>query len=331
VPEPLHVGVMTSASGAPMAAALTGTDGLTVTRIVIPEDLPHVIDELDVLLVSNDFYHPSVAALVEHAPRLRYLHFVSSGFDNLREHGAPAHLAVSRGGPSHAGTVAEHAVTLLLALLRRIPEFERHRVARNWDRQGFRARIGSLEGATVLIVGFGAIGQRVATRLRPFEARIVGMLRHPPPAEIAALADEIVQPAALHAQLAVADAVILSVPLSTETERLIGARELAAMKPSAYLINVARGGVVDEPALIAALAAKRIAGAGLDVFADEPLPPQSPLWSFEGVILSPHVAGSGSAAGTERVIALARENLERFRRGAPLVNPIPGFAAGRTP
>jgi phosphoglycerate dehydrogenase-like enzyme len=330
VPDALHVGVMTSASGAPMTAALTGTDGLTVTRIVRPEDLSHHIDVLDALLVSNDFYHPNVAALLAGAPRLRYVHFVSSGFDNLREHGAPPHLAVSRGGPSHAGTVAEHAVTLLLALVRRVVEFERNRAAPLWDRQGFRARIGSLEGATVAILGFGAIGQRVARRLRPFDAQLIGMLRSTPEPEIAALADEIVHPGALHETLARADAVVLSVPFSPETERLIGARELAVMKPGAYLINVARGGVVDEPALSDALAEHRIAGAGLDVFADEPLPPESRLWRLDNVILSPHVAGSGSSAGTERVIALARENLERFRTGTPLLNPIPGFAGGRT-
>ena len=314
-----------------MTAALTGTDGLVVTRVERPDDLPRYIDALDVLLVSNDFYHPSVAKLVERAPRLRYVHFVSSGFDNLREHGAPARLAVSRGGPSHAGTVAEHAVTLLLALVRHVAEFERNRIAKFWDRQGLRGRLSSLEGATVLIVGFGAIGQRVAQRLRPFEARIVGMLRHEPAPEIAGLADAIVHPNALHAALDQADAVILSVPLSAETEKLIGARELAAMKPSAYLVNVARGGVVDEAALIDALTARRIAGAGLDVFADEPLAPENPLWRLDNVILSPHVAGAGSSAGTDRVIALARENLERFRSGRPLLNPIAGFGERTTP
>ena len=127
---------------------------------------------------------------------------------------------------------------------------------------------------------------------------------------------------------ALVNAAILAVPLSGETDRLIGRAELEAMKGRAILVNVARGGVVDERALIDALRAGRIAGAGLDVFAEEPLPADSPLWSLDNVILSPHVAGSGSAAGTERVIALARENLDRFRRGAPLVNPIPGFAAG---
>jgi phosphoglycerate dehydrogenase-like enzyme len=325
VHEPLHVGVMTSGSGAPMTAALTEAAGIIVTRVERPEDLPRFIDSFDALLVSNDFYHPSVAALVGRAPRLRYLHFVSSGFDNLREHGAPARLAVSRGGQSHAGTVAEHAVTLLLALVRRVPEYERNRVTPFWDRQGFRERMGSLEGATVLIIGFGAIGQSAARRLRPFETRIIGMQRHNPTPEVAALADAIVHPEALLATLAEADALLLAVPLSAETEGLIGSRELRAMKPTAYVINVARGGVVDEAALIDALATKRIAGAGLDVFANEPLAPDSPLWNFENVILSPHVAGSGSTAGTERVVALARENLERFRSGAPLLNPVAGF------
>lgn len=314
-----------------MTAALSGVAGLTVTRVERPADLPQHISALDALLVSNDFYHPSVAELVGRAPRLRYIHFVSSGFDNLRAHGAPSRLAISRGGPSHAGTVAEHAVTLLLALLRRVVEYERNRLAAHWDRQGFRSRMSSLEGARVLIVGFGSIGQLIAQRLRPFDAHITGMLRHEPAPEVAELADAIVHPDALHAALAEADAVILSLPLATETANLIGAREFAAMKPSAYLINVARGGVVDEAALIDALASRRIAGAGIDVYSGEPLAPESPLWRLENVILSPHVAGAGSSAGTGRVIALARENLERFRSGQPLLYPIAGFGEGTSP
>ena len=311
-----------------MTAALTGVEGLAVTRVETPADLGRHIDGLDALLTSNDFYLASVAELVGRAPRLRYVHFVSSGFDNLREHGAPRRLAISRGGPSHAGTVAEHAVTLLLALLRRVTEYERNRIAAVWDREGLRKRMSSLEGANVLVVGFGAIGQRLAQRLRPFEAHVTGMLRRDPPPEVAALADAIVHPDTLHAALAGADAVVLSLPLSAETEKFIGARELAAMKPGAYLVNVARGGVVDEAALIDALSSRRISGAGLDVFADEPLAPESPLWRLDNVILSPHVAGAGSSAGTGRVIALARENLERFRSGRPLLNPIPGYGEG---
>ncbi|HXP93098.1 MAG TPA: D-2-hydroxyacid dehydrogenase [Candidatus Binatia bacterium] len=318
----LTVGVMTSQSGAPMTEALSGTDGLLVQRIERPSELHRFIRDLDVLLVSNDFYQAGVAELVRKASRLRYLHFVSSGFDNLRLHGAPHHLALSRGGQSHSSTVAEHAVTLLLGLVRRLPELERNRLAALWDRDGLRKTLASIEGKTVLIVGFGAIGQQVARRLGPFDARVVGVMRSAPEPEVAALAERIVQPDALHGELAEADAVILSLPLSIETKKFIGARELAAMKPSAYLVNVARGGVVDQAALIEALAARSIAGAGLDVFEEEPLAPESPLWRLDNVILAPHVGGAGSRAGTDRVIALARENLERFRSGRELLNRV---------
>jgi len=318
---------MSSSNGELLAAALRAVDGLAVTHVERPEELQRSIDGFDVLLVNNRWYHPEVAALVARAPRLRYLHFISSGVENLVRNGAPSRLIVSRGGgPSHAVTVAEHAVTLLLGLMRQLPQLERNRAAAAWSREELRARTRSLEGATVLIVGFGAIGQEAALRLRPFQARIVGMLRSEPPADVAALADEIVHPGALHAALATADAVILSVPLSAETEHLIGAPELAVMKSSAYLVNVARGGLIDDAALIDALAAHRIAGAGLDVFDPEPLPADSPLWRLDNVILSPHAAAAGSSAGKDRVAALALDNIERFRSGVPPLNLIAGFA-----
>lgn len=326
--EVLNVGVMTSKSGPLLAPALAEFPGLNVTWIEGPDYLAAHIDRLDVLFASNDFYLGNVAELVHRAPRLRYLQIVSSGFDNLKLHGAPARLVVARGGPNHAPTVAEHAVTLLLGLLRRLPDLERNRAnARRWERYALRERIGSLENQDVLIVGFGAIGTEIARRIRPFRARAIGMLRHDPAPDVAALADRIVRPAELLAVLPQVDAVILALPLNDETAKTIGARELAAMKRSAYLINIARGGVVDQAALIDALEAGTIAGAGLDVFEDEPLSTESPLWDFEQVILSPHVAGSGSDDGTRRTIDLARENLHRFRSGRPLLYPVEGYAS----
>lgn len=327
MPEALRVGVLTSSSSDLLVAGLSGMPDLTITRVEKPGDLHHSIDSFDVLLVNNRYYLPEVAELVGRAKRLRYLHFVSSGYENLVSNGAPSHLIVSRGGgPSHAITVAEHAVALLLGLMRQLPQLERNRAAVAWDREALRARTSSLEGANVLIVGFGAIGQEAARRLRPFEARIVGMLRSEPPPDVAALADQIVHPAGFPAALAAADAVILSIPLAPETEHMIGAAQLASMKPTSYLVNVARGGLIDDAALVDALRAGRIAGAALDVFEPEPLPPESPLWQLENVILSPHAASSGSEAGHDRVIALTRENLERFRTGRAPLNPIAGFA-----
>lgn len=321
----LEVGVMTSRSGPILATELEHDAALHVTRIPSPDHLAPHIGNLEVLIASNDLYVREVAEAVFRAPRLQWLQIVSSGYDNVLRYGAPARITVTRGGPNHAPAVAEHAAMLLLALVRRLPQYERNRIVHKWDRQGLRFRMGSLEEATAVIVGFGAIGREVAKRLRPFGMRIIGVKQHAPADEDRALADRIVSPDSLGEVLPHADAVILSVPLSPQTSGLIGAAQLASMKASAYIVNVARGPVVDTAALLNAIAAGTIAGAALDVFDEEPLSPDDPLWDCEDVIISPHVAGAGGNVGTNRTIALVKENISRFRRNRPLLNPVSGY------
>lgn len=316
---------MTSRSGPMLAAELEKTSGLHVTRIASPDELDRYVDALEVLVASNDFYLRNVAESISRAPRLQWLQIVSSGYDNVARYGAPDHIFVTRGGPNHAPAVAEHAVMLLLALVRRLPEYERNRVAHRWDRQGLRFRMGSLEAGTAVIVGFGAIGREVARRLRPFGMRIVGVKRRQPEPEDFALADRFISPESLRETLGEADALVLSLPLNPETRGLIGRREIAAMKPSAHIVNVARGGVLDHGALLEALQSGKIAGAALDVFDEEPLPQQSPLWNDERLIISPHVAGAGGNEGTKRTIELVKENIARFQGKRPLLNPIAGY------
>jgi phosphoglycerate dehydrogenase-like enzyme len=320
----LLVGVMTSRSGPVLAAELDSVPGLHVTRIASPDELESHIGALDVLIVSNDLYLEKVAKALKGAPRVQWLQVVSSGFDNVLRFGAPPNIAVSRGGPNHAPAVAEHAVMLLLALVRRLPDYERNRIAHRWDRQGLRFRMGSLEGATVMILGFGAIGSEIAKRLRAFGVRILAVKRHVAEGELS-LADRMIGMESWRSVLGAVDAVLLSVPLSAETRRLIGRDELAAMKRSAFLVNVSRGGVIDHEALLEALRKGTIAGAGLDVFEEEPLPPTSPLWDEDRLILSPHVAGAGGDEGTKRTIALVKDNIARFLAKEPLLNPVPGY------
>ncbi|MFZ1104638.1 MAG: NAD(P)-dependent oxidoreductase, partial [Hyphomicrobiaceae bacterium] len=176
-----------------------------------------------------------------------------------------------------------------------------------------------LTGKTLLVVGLGRIGSRLARLAKAFDMRVLATRRDP--AAGAAGADAVYGSDRLHALLGEADIVALACPLTPETEKLIDAAALAAMKPSAHLINVARGRVVDEPALIQALQEGRLAAAALDVTAEEPLPAASPLWSLPNVLLTPHTAGE-TRAYEDGVIDLLLANLERLRSGASLVNEL---------
>jgi D-2-hydroxyacid dehydrogenase (NADP+) len=181
-------------------------------------------------------------------------------------------------------------------------------------------REDELGGKTLLIVGLGRIGSRLARLAKAFDLRVVGIRRDP--SRGGAGADVVCGHDQLLAQIATADIVALACPLTPETTNLIDAKALAAMKPSAHLVNVARGRVVDEPALISALQGKRLAAAGLDVTQVEPLPASSPLWSMRNVLITPHTAGE-TQRYEDGVIDLLLENLDRLWRGeATLVNQI---------
>lgn len=156
--------------------------------------------------------------------------------------------------------------------------------------------------------------------------RVIAYMRRAPTLKEAELADEVVARAGLHDALGRADVVLLGIPLSSETHRLIGAAELALMRPHAVLINMARGPVVDEAALVEALRTRRIGGAVLDVFEEEPLAEDSPLWEFDNVIISPHLSAFGDDHGARAFGTVVRENVRRFVAGEPLLNPVDGHA-----
>jgi phosphoglycerate dehydrogenase-like enzyme len=181
-------------------------------------------------------------------------------------------------------------------------------------------REDELAGKTLLIVGLGDIGGRLARLAKAFEMRVVGLRRNPVAGRGAA--DAVHKMGELKSLLPEADFVVLSCPLTPETENLVDADALARMKPSAHLVNVARGRVVEEAALIEALAARHIAGAGIDVTVEEPLAPNSSLWGMEQVLITPHTAGE-TRRYEDNVIEILRDNLERLWRGdAELRNQV---------
>ena len=176
----------------------------------------------------------------------------------------------------------------------------------------------TLEGATLVIVGFGAIGQEIARKAKAFDMRVITVTRAGRPGPTV---DQAVKREQLHEVLPQADAVVLCLPVEPDTIRLFGDAEFARMKRDALFINVGRGDLVDEDALVRALAAKRIGGAALDVTMVEPLPKDSPLWTFENVLISPHSAGCGKD-GSERFNAIFAENLRRYQAGEPLLGVV---------
>jgi phosphoglycerate dehydrogenase-like enzyme len=210
-------------------------------------------------------------------------------------------------------------MALMLALRRRLPEARDNQRARHWRPMisEIAAREDQLNGKTLLVVGLGRIGLRLAHLAKAFEMRVIATKRNP--ATGAAGVDAVGGNDRLREMLRQADIVAIACPLTPETENLIDAAALAAMRPTAHLINVARGRIVDEPALIRALQEGRIAAAGLDVTIEEPLPPSSPLWSLPNVLITPHTAGE-TQAYEDGVIDLLLENMQRLWRGAALVN-----------
>jgi len=275
------------------------------------EALTRRLPEADVLVISG-LWHDG---LLDRAPRLRYIQSIGAGTDQFPREalaGRGIRLASARG--VNARAVAEHAMALILALSRLLPEARDNQARRVW-----RGMIGDLArredelgGKTLLIVGLGDIGFRLARLAKAFDMRVIGLRRDP--AAGAGAADSVHSMAALGSLLPEADFVALTCPLTPETEKLIDAEALARMKRSAYLVNIARGRVVDEPALIEALSAGRIAGAALDVTVEEPLPPASPLWGMEQVLITPHTAGE-TRRYEDNVMDILRENLDRLWRG----------------
>jgi len=275
------------------------------------DELAARIGEADVLVVSGLWRNDLIPA----AARLRFIQSISAGVDQYSRDGLSARgirLASAQGANERA--VAEHAMALILALARHLPAARDNQAKHVWRGMisDLAVREDELGGKTLLIVGLGRIGSRLAGLAHAFGMRVVATKRNP--AVGADAADTVVAEDRLLEVLPQADVVALTCPLTAATEMLIGERAIAAMKPSAHLINVARGRVVDEPALIAAMRAGRIAGAALDCTVEEPLPATSPLWDLPNVLITPHTAGE-TRRYEDNVIDLLMANLGRLWRG----------------
>jgi phosphoglycerate dehydrogenase-like enzyme len=260
----------------------------------------------------------ALAGLFTGLPRLRWVHATSAGAGEwVRRAGLPAgaleRVAVTTSSGVHAVPLAEFAILGLLAMAKELPELLEDQRARRWPElhRPFR----ELAGQTLVLVGLGEIGREVARLGKALGMRTVGFRRTegPPPEWV----DEVHGPERLAQLAGRADAMVVSLPLTEQTTGLIDRATIDGLPASCIFVNVGRGGVVDEPALVDALRDRRIAGAALDVFATEPLPADSPLWSLPNVLVSPHGAAL-SVRENERIAELFVANLRRYLDGQPL-------------
>ena len=275
------------------------------------------------------------------APHLRWVQFSLAGIDFTA--GLPLFqqnkvIATTLSG-ANAPQMAEHAVMMMLALGHQLPEQMKNQQETVWPQERENFSPLELRGSTVGIIGYGSVGRQIAYLLTPFGVNILAAKRdsrHPEDGGYIpkGMGDpegrrvhHLYSIRELGAMIPLCDFLIVATPLTEKTRNLLGAELLKLMKPSAYLVDISRGGVVDQDALVFALEEKRLAGAALDVFPEEPLPSIHPLWLFPNVIITPHVAGL-SISYQARAVDLFSTNLKRYLAGQPLLNqfdPIKGY------
>ena len=268
------------------------------------------------------------------APHLRWVQLISAGADHVIGHPTlNSGVVLTTTSGIHAINIGEYVLALMLAWAHRLPALLDHQRRAEWPNERHKLFTPQeLRGQTVGVVGYGSIGREVGRLARALGMRVLALQRGDDRVDhgyiISGVGDpegripeRFYRPDELWEMLPECDYVVLAVPLTSATRNLIGVQALWAMKPTAFLVNIARGGIVDESALIQALQEGWIGGAGLDVFAQEPLPTDSPLWRMPNVVLTPHIAGF-TANYYERTADLFAENLHRYLTDRPLLNQV---------
>lgn len=307
-------------------------------RIVLEKIVARKVEDIndEVWQRVEVLYTNRVLPKPEQAPNLRWIQFHWAGLDHALEEPILQRegLSVTSMSGASAPQMAEHAVLMMLALGHHLPDIFAHQKRAEWP-SGRWELFNPLElrGSTVGIIGYGSIGRQIARLLQTFEATVLATkrdIRHPEDTGYTLeglgdpggdLVNRLYPPQALSSLLKECDYVVITLPRTTTTRGYLGAKELAAIKPGAYLVDISRGEIVDHNALIPLLREHKIAGAALDVFPVEPLPADSPLWKLPNVIITPHIAGF-SPHYDERSAELFAQNLHRYLEELPLYNRL---------
>lgn len=292
--------------------------GITVVQLPSYDRFSQEIPDTDILI--GWAIKPEQFAT---AGKLKWIHSPAAAVHQLMfPELIKSEVIVTNSGDVHGAVVAEHALTLVLAMAKRLPQAMHYQQNKQWAQETLwqeQPRPQEIAGATVLVIGLGAIGREFASRAKSLGMKVLAVRENPQKG--ASGVDAVYAPSQLDELLPQADYVLLCTPVTPATTGLMNAARLARMKAESYLINVGRGPLVDENALIETLREIRIAGAALDVFTEEPLPPESPFWSLENVLITPHTAAVTDRLW-ERHYKLIAENLTRFLEGKPLLNLI---------
>jgi phosphoglycerate dehydrogenase-like enzyme len=302
---PVEVLVYDATDAARYAALIRAPRGRVDVRVAAtPEEAAKPIATAEVLYA----WKPPTS-LYAGARRLRWLHAMGAGVDWALVPELPRRVIVTRSPGVFGGWMAEYVLAWCLWVTQHVEAYRAAQARREWIQHEPPDR---LAGKTMAIVGLGDIGRTVARAARGVGLRVVGVTRSGRPV---AGVEPVHRSRELHRALAVADFVVLVTALNAATRGMIGAAELAAMRPTAWLVNIGRGALVDESALVQALGRRTIAGAVLDVFASEPLPADHPLWALDNAVITPHISGPNLP---EEIAPLFNDNLARYLAGRPL-------------
>ena len=258
------------------------------------------------------------AELLAAAPRLKWVQSGSAGVEWIPPELAATDIVVTNTRGAHAATIAEHAFGMLIALARRFDDLRQAQRDKVWLRPPPQPTVG-LAGMTMGVIGLGNIGRAIAVRAHAFEMPVIAVDAHP--VERPDYVVELGLLDGLDDLLRRADVVAVATPITDATRGMLSAERLALLKPTAYLLGMSRGGIIDEPALVRMLREGALAGAGLDVTAVEPLPADSDLWDAPNILISPHSSPSSARTG-ELVGTMIRRNLQRYLAGEPLENVV---------
>ena len=315
-----RIAIWAGVAGEQIMTALAGVPDLDVAAADSTEAFLEALDGAQAAVLPGlpQFYGPEVGAKIASSPDMAWVHLISAGHDGVDAAGWPTGVRFTHPGGALSGAVAEHAFALLAALSRQLDKAVLGQTRQAWGKP-YAQQATTLSGATLAVVGFGSIGRRVAKLAGGgYDMTVIGVSRSGRPVD----GYEVHPVSALLDVLPRADAVICALPFADDTRHLLGAQAFARCKPGAYFVNVGRGGVVDQAALIEALKSGALAGAGLDVTDPEPLPEGDPLWTAPNVLITPHYAAAGDREAAVRIAEGLVENIRRFRAGEPLLNPL---------
>ena len=301
-----------------LKSELHTTSGLEFVHIPTDEKLTKMIPELDILTT----YHIKETSFANATAQLKWIHFGIAGLEHsLFPDILKSKTIITNASGVHAGPVSEFVMSAILYFAKRFKDCQKFMQTKNWTQWQVAKQMVQLKGKTIGIIGFGSLGKAIAKKAKAFDMKVIATRRLQKKVEHKKTVDELIPVSNLSHLLKNSDFVVIACPLTPVTKNMIGKRELSEMKSTAFIINIARGEIINEAALINALQNKTLAGAALDVFEKEPLPKENPLFALDNVFLSPHISGNFPEYQHDVVLQFA-DNLNRYLAGKDLKNRV---------